>query len=119
MSGNSYSFEVRPITAEDHNWVAEKLNYWWGSSKLVSRGKVYQGETLPGFIACRAEEKLGLLTYRIEDDELEVASLNSFEEGIGVGTVLLKAARTVAKENKCNRVWLVTTNDKFEALRFY
>jgi GNAT superfamily N-acetyltransferase len=45
--------------------------------------------------------------------------MNSLAEGIGVGTALLKAVKTVAAFAKCKRVWLVTTNDNTFTLRFY
>jgi ribosomal protein S18 acetylase RimI-like enzyme len=40
-------------------------------------------------------------------------------EGIGVGTALIAAVRTIAVRSKCRRVWVITTNDNLHALRFY
>jgi RimJ/RimL family protein N-acetyltransferase len=40
-------------------------------------------------------------------------------EGIGVGTALIAAVRTIAVRSKCRRVWVITTNDNLQALRFY
>ena len=37
----------------------------------------------------------------------------------GLGTQLIQKVIEVAKENHCNRVWLITTNDNFRAIRFY
>jgi ribosomal protein S18 acetylase RimI-like enzyme len=36
-----------------------------------------------------------------------------------VGTVLIEAVKAVAREGGCKRVWLITTNDNVDALRFY
>jgi RimJ/RimL family protein N-acetyltransferase len=36
-----------------------------------------------------------------------------------VGTALLSAAREVAADAGCRRIWLVTTNDNTPAMRFY
>ena len=57
------------------------------------------------------------MTYRLENDECELAFIAAFERQAGVGTALLEAlAQAVAG---CGRIWLVTTNDNLEALRFY
>jgi Acetyltransferase (GNAT) family len=37
----------------------------------------------------------------------------------GVGTALIEAAREVALQSGCKRLWLITTNDNLNALRFY
>ncbi|MGI6669783.1 MAG: GNAT family N-acetyltransferase [Acetivibrionales bacterium] len=48
-----------------------------------------------------------------------MTSLNSFEENRGIGTALIKGVIDVARKNDCKRVWLITTNDNIEAIRFY
>jgi hypothetical protein len=37
----------------------------------------------------------------------------------GVGTALLTATKDVASAQGCSRLWLITTNDNLDALRFY
>ena len=37
----------------------------------------------------------------------------------GWGTALVDAATAVARAAGCRRVWLITTNDNIDALRFY
>jgi GNAT superfamily N-acetyltransferase len=37
----------------------------------------------------------------------------------GVGTALLRAVEEVAARSGCSSLWLVTTNDNLDALRFY
>jgi ribosomal protein S18 acetylase RimI-like enzyme len=39
--------------------------------------------------------------------------------GYGVGTALLAAANAAAYAAGCSTLWLVTTNDNLDALRFY
>lgn len=46
-------------------------------------------------------------------------TLNSVRKQAGVGTALIEAVESVASERGCNRVWLITTNDNLDALRFY
>ncbi len=113
------SFTIRPVERTDRNWIAHFLDKRWGSTRIVSRGQVYLGHLLDGFIAESDGEPVGLVTYRIEDDGCEVVTINSVVEGQGVGGALLEAVRLVAQEAGCRRVWLVTTNDNLPALRYY
>jgi len=40
-------------------------------------------------------------------------------EGQGAGTALLTAVEAAAAAAGCRRLWLITTNDNLDALRFY
>ena len=55
--------------------------------------------------------------YRRENGECELAFIGSLERHRGTGTALLNALRGEVAD--CARIWLVTTNDNLEALRFY
>jgi GNAT superfamily N-acetyltransferase len=46
-------------------------------------------------------------------------TLNSLKGNRGVGTTLIEAVKAEAQNNNCQRVWLVTSNDNTDALRFY
>lgn len=61
----------------------------------------------------------GLLSYLIDGEACEVLTLHSAERHTGVGTVLLDAVEAIAAASGCRRLWLVTTNDNTDALRFY
>lgn len=111
--------EVRPLASEDTPWVIDFLTEMWGSTAIISRGKVHQGHDLPGFVAEQGGKPLGLITYAIEDGECEFVTLNSLVEGVGIGTELLKSALKAAVAAKCKRAWAITTNDNLNALRFY
>lgn len=105
---------------ESHREMIEQI--WiehWGGTTMVSRGRLYNASEFPGFFARDDDNILGLVTYRIEDTECEVMSLNSFQDGIGVGSALLEAVKGKAKSFNCRRLWLLTTNDNMNALRFY
>jgi DNA-3-methyladenine glycosylase I len=113
-------FEVRRAVDEDRTWMGELLAERWGSPQLVSRGRLWQGDRLHAFVAEAAErERIGLATFRLEDDECEMVSLDSLVEGRGVGTALLRAVEDEARRGGCRRLWLITTNDNLAALRFY
>jgi ribosomal protein S18 acetylase RimI-like enzyme len=93
----------------------------WGSSNMVyGHGlQVFACDELPGFAAFCGEELVGLVTYAVADGQLQVVSLDSVREGIGVGTSLMLAVERVARDSGMDRVWLLTTNDNLNALRFY
>ena len=113
------NFTIRPADKTDRNWVAHFLDEHWGSTRVVSRGQVYLAHLLPGFIIEQGEERVGLVTYRIEEDECEIVTINSLRSGEGIGTALIEAVKAVAEEEGCKRIWLITTNDNMDALRFY
>ncbi|MFW9770940.1 MAG: GNAT family N-acetyltransferase [Promethearchaeota archaeon] len=91
----------------------------WASSRIVTKGKVHLTENLPGFIVIYKKRRVGLITYNIIDEECEIVSLNSLIENIGIGTNLIVYLEHTAKSKGCRRIWLITTNDNVEALRFF
>ena len=113
------SLTVRSTEDSDHGWVVQLLRNEWNGPTIGSRGRVFQGDELPGFVAFCEGKRQGLATYHIEDDACELVSLNSLFEGIGIGSALIEAVRKTAVEAGCKRLWLITTNDNTSALRFY
>ena len=75
--------------------------------------------TADGFLACEGDEIIGLITYRLRQNELEILSLDSIRENNGIGTALLNEVLKKAKETGVVRVFLTTTNDNLNALRFF
>ena len=111
---------VRPIHESDQAWLARATVEGWGSDRVVSRGRVTENlSRLPGFVAERDGKPAGFALVRLEGDELEVVAIRSLREREGVGTALLGAVQAEAKRVGCRRVWLVTTNDNLDAIRFY
>ncbi len=114
-----FRFEIRALQDADREWARGVLVEHWGGAAIVSRGRVHQADRLPGFLATGDGGAVGLLTYRIEGGECEVVTLDSLVERQGVGTALLEAALRAAREVRCRRLWLVTTNDNTPAIEFY
>jgi ribosomal protein S18 acetylase RimI-like enzyme len=115
---------VEPLEIVDRGpqhdaWVTALLTERWGSTHVVTRGQFHDALSLPGFVALIDGENAGLITYYIANGECEVVTLDSVVQGVGVGTALLETVRRIAEERRCERLWLVTTNDNVEALRFY
>ena len=113
------NFQIRPIKPEHRQQITKILQESWGSSQSVSRGRIHEGDLLPGYIAIRQNHILGLVTYHLEQDQCEIVTLNSLEEGKGIGGRLIEAVKSKAEESKCRRIWLITTNDNTHAIRFY
>ena len=61
----------------------------------------------------------GLITYRVNGDECEIITLDSTIQGYGIGTELINKVIEIAELRKCRRVWLITTNDNIDAIKFY
>jgi GNAT superfamily N-acetyltransferase len=110
---------IRPVEEADRPWVVEMV-LKWGSDFVVSRGQKIYPQDLPGFWAMGpGGERLGLATYEIVDDACQVVTLHALQQWTGIGTALLAAVREAAARAGCRRLWLVTTNDNVDALRFY
>jgi ribosomal protein S18 acetylase RimI-like enzyme len=113
------SVSVREVAPSDLPWIRRLLRERWGSTRIVSRGLVHEADRLPGYVAEREAERVGLLTYRKSEGTCEIVTLDSLVENRGVGTALVDAIRANAALHGCRRLWLVTTNDNLPAIRFY
>src|SRR5437879_11859075 len=91
----------------------------WGFTRVVSKGRMYYPEKLPGFVATIGDKSVGLVTYEIEKGQCEVVTLNSAAEGLGIGSGLLEAVRNVAISADCERLWLITTTVNSNVLSLY
>lgn len=110
---------IRALSAEDEDWVVAFVDRRWGAPFVVGHGKLYYPHTLPGFVAEADGEAVGLITYHVEGDEWEIVTIDSEKPGAGIGSDLIYALRQAAKEAGARRLWLITTNDNLNALRFY
>jgi uncharacterized protein YhfF/N-acetylglutamate synthase-like GNAT family acetyltransferase len=61
----------------------------------------------------------GVLTWILDGDSMEILTLHTARQWAGGGSALLTAARRVAEAIGARRLWLITTNDNTDALRFY
>jgi ribosomal protein S18 acetylase RimI-like enzyme len=109
----------RALRGAERDWLAQHLRLAWGSTTIVSRGRVRDASALPAIVCTQGEELVGLATYAIEADECELVTIEAFRRGCGVGSALLEEVVALAREHTCTRVVLVTTNDNASAQRFY
>lgn len=103
----------------DRSWMGGVPQESWGATTVVSQGRRHEADQLPALVAEAGGERVGLATYCIADGQCELVSIDALVPGQGVGTALLVAAKDVALTEGCRRLWLITTNDNLDALRFY
>jgi GNAT superfamily N-acetyltransferase len=112
-------YRVRRIRSHDHEFVTQFLDHHHVSPSVVSRGRLHEADDLPGFVALRDSDPVGLLVYASSGDELEIIVLHTAVEAIGLGVSLLREAKKAARRLGCRRLWVVVTNDDTKALGFY
>lgn len=110
---------VEPLVPGDREWVRRFVRERWGAETVAGHGAIYYPNELPGFVATQDGERVGLLTYQIAGRACEVVTIDSLRPATGIGTALIDAATAAARAAGCRRVWLITTNDNLNALRFY
>ena len=115
----SLGYIIRPLAPADRDWVARRIAESWGAESVIAHGQIFRPTKLPGFAAEAEGEIIGLLTYHIEGQACEIITLDSWREGLGVGSALIEAMTQAARQAGCRRLWLITTNDNTHALRFY
>lgn len=110
---------VHKITEKQRHNVEQFFISNWGSCEMVTSSGVYDCKELDGFIVCNDKDEIrGLITYTEIDRVCEVISLDSLDEGKGIGSALLEAVEFEVKRT-CNEIKLITTNDNMKALGFY
>jgi GNAT superfamily N-acetyltransferase len=110
--------EVRASGPEDRQAVAEFLAAR-SSARVARRGVVEDPLAHPSLIALAGGRVAGVLTYVLDGASCEVLTLHAEPRLAGAGTALIAAVRELAARAGCRRLWLITTNDNVDALRFY
>lgn len=110
---------IRPVQESDRPTVEWLMTELWGAPETVVHDTLFHPAVLPGLIAELGGRIVGLLTYHVAADVLEIVTLNALDRKRGIGTLLIEAVREEAKRRRCREVTLTTTNDNIDALRFY
>jgi 2-oxo-4-hydroxy-4-carboxy-5-ureidoimidazoline decarboxylase len=114
------TLEVRDFEPGDHAWAAELIGRHQGGDHRVARlGELVDPLVHEGIVAEADGARAGLLTVVESPRGLEVLTLHAAIPGIGAGTRLLETALRVAAASAADRLWLVTTNDNLDAIRWY
>ena len=91
----------------------------WNSLRVARLGVLQQPLEHPALIAEEDGRLVGVLSYVVDGASCEVLTLHADVRGRGVGTALIGEVKRVATRAGCTRLWVVTTNDNIDALRFY
>ena len=114
------ALDVRDFEQRDHDWARGLIGGMQGGDHRVARlGEMLDPLALEGIVAEVDGRPAALLTVNETDRGLEVLTLNSDTPGMGAGTRLLETAVRVAAASGAPRLWLVTTNDNVDAIRWY
>jgi len=106
------------IKDSDREEVAQFIERFWNSRVSMSRGRPFYPHQEQGFLERRGGALVGVLTYHIGDDGMEILTLNSTIEGEGIGSSLMLDAIEEARRSACRRIVLSTTNDNLKAIGF-
>jgi N-acetylglutamate synthase-like GNAT family acetyltransferase len=102
-----------------HNKDVLEIIKGWGSDIIVSRGKIHRTEDLDGVLVYENQKIIGLGLYYIKNNECEIVLLETFIENKGIGTQIIERIKIIAQENNCKRIWVITTNNNINAIKFY
>lgn len=109
---------VRLFSKEDVGWVEALLDDLFGGRWQARRGELVDVLSFEGLVAVDDDGAgVGFAGYRPYDDECELTALAASRRHQGIGTALVEAL--LEHVPGARRIWLVTTNDNLEALRFY
>ncbi|MGH7243935.1 MAG: GNAT family N-acetyltransferase [Phycisphaerales bacterium] len=113
--------EVRALVEADRAWQREFLTSHFASPSVSSRRKWIDTMVLPGFVATRAGERVGIAmhTPMTVGEECELVALASAASRGGVGSALLASVMDAARKAGCSRLVLTTSNDNLDAMRLY
>ena len=113
--------KIRPREAADQT-AAQAFLARHNSLRGARLGELVHPLDHPAFVAEAADgHLLGMLTYVPGPGwrQCEILTLHAGEQWRGVGTALIEAVGQLARQQGCARLWVITTNDNVDALRFY
>lgn len=112
---------IEMINENNRERVSDFFSKHWGTTEMVLSSGVYHCDELDGYVYKGTKgEIVGLVTYIRHNEEIcEVISLDSVDEGQGIGSSLMFVIEEKARGFGAKAVQLITTNDNLHALSFY
>jgi GNAT superfamily N-acetyltransferase len=113
--------KVRPRQVADQP-AARAFLAQHNAARVARLGELLDPLDDPAFLAEAVSGRLvGMLTYVPDPDwqRCEILAIHAAEQWHGAGTALIAAIEQLAAHHGCTRLWLITTNDNVDALRFY
>jgi ribosomal protein S18 acetylase RimI-like enzyme len=111
--------EIQAIDAETRPSVTAFIDEHWFGTDMLIRGEVIDMTAVDGYTLAENNVLTGVITYIVRGGVCEITSLDSTAENRGVGTQLLNAVISRARELGCKLLRLLTTNDNLRAIGFY
>jgi len=110
---------IRRARPEERSAVAAYLDDW--GMRLVARlDELHDAASDDAIVAVDDRGSIvGLATYRASGDTAELTTLRVSERTAGTGSALVEAVVAAIAALGARRLWLITTNDNLDALRFY
>jgi GNAT superfamily N-acetyltransferase len=99
--------------------IVESFLHEHGAEHVARLGELVDARDYPALLAESEGDLLGLLTYDTAGERCEILTLHTTQQRRGVGTALIEEVERVASAEGCRELWLITTNDNVDALRFY
>lgn len=109
---------IRPAEDRDSEARAGFLERWH-SLRVARLGALEHPLDHPALVAERDGRLVGVLTYVVRGADCEVLTLHVDDRRQRLGTALIAEVKEIARRAGCTRLWLITTNDNVDALRFY
>jgi GNAT superfamily N-acetyltransferase len=107
---------VRDLQPADLPMAEALLEEGLGGRHQARQGELIDVLDRPGLVADAGDALIGLLTYDLQRAECELVAIVASVRGKGIGSALLAALRDRVPDRP---IWVVTTNDNLDALRFY
>jgi len=111
--------EIRPASEVKPEALRAHVVAVWGAESVVAHDEAMYPARHPGFVAVQDGEIVGHVSYRGEGGRCEIVSIDAAPPHEGIGSSLMDAALQAAREEGYEVVWLTTTNDNLDAMRFY
>ncbi len=90
------------------------------ADRAARRGEVVDSTARPALVVYTPDGGIaGVLTYDVVGTGCEVLTLHAASRWGGTGTALVEAVKAVAADRGCRTLWVLTTNDNVDGLRFY
>lgn len=110
--------EVRSKTEQDDTQLRVFLSAH-NAARVARRGELVDATEQPAVLAWSGDELVGAGTYVVRGPACELLTLHASRRFAGTGSALVAAVRELARQAGCSVLWVVTTNDNVDALRFY
>ena len=99
--------ECKRINSRNRNLINAFIKQHWYTTTMIIRGKEIDMTKVEGFYFSEEKNIIGLITYIVYNDILEITSLDSLQENQGIGSKLVEAVIHEAKERRCQKIVLI------------